>query len=209
MAERTVVTKVSNAVLYSDGTVKLENVRLSFPHIGTPQEQKNDAGDIEKSYGLVAMLPKETHVAAKDLIKKIIQDLAAKNEAKVATDKWFLADGDDKERAEYEDNYIVSASDRKNRPSARNRDGTVMTPDEADDKFYGGCWANVLIRPWYFSGKAKNGKTYPKRVCAGLVGVQFLRDDESFGEGRVNDDGVFDAVEGGGGNGFDDDDGGL
>ena len=29
------------------------------------------------------------------------------------------------------------------------------------------------------------------------------------GEGRVNDDGVFDAVEGGGGNGFDEDDGGL
>lgn len=207
MAERTVVTKVSNAVLYSDGTIKLENVRLSFPHIGTPQEQKNDAGDIEKSYGLVAMLPKKTHTAAKDLIKKVIQGICTENESKVATDKWFLANGDEKERDEYAGMFIVSASDRRNRPSARDRDGSVLTPEEADDKFYGGCWANVLIRPWFFNGKAKNGKNYPKRVPAGLVAVQFVRDDDSFGEARINDDGVFDAVDDD--SGFDEGDDGL
>lgn len=207
MAERSVVTKVTNAILYSDGTIKLENVRLSFPHIGTPQEQKNDAGEVEKSFGLVAMLPKKTHAAAKDLIKKTIQKISSDNDAKVATDKWFLADGDDKEREEYEGMFIVSASNRRNRPSARKRDGSVMTPAEADDMFYGGCWANVLIRPWYFNGKAKNGKNYPKRVLAGFVAVQFLRDDESFGEGRIDDEGVFDEVEDGN-DGFEDD-GGL
>lgn len=205
MAERTVVSKVTNAILYSDGSIKIENVRLSFPHIGTPQEQKNDAGELEKSFGLVAMLPKSTHTAAKDLIKKTIQKICTDNDAKVATDKWFLADGDEKDREEYEGMFIVSASDKRNRPSARKRDGSVMTPEQADDAFYGGCWANVLIRPWYFSGKAKNGKNYPKRVPAGLIAVQFVRDDESFGEGRIDDEGVFDSTEGD--NGFDDDSG--
>jgi hypothetical protein len=204
MAERSVVKQVKNGVLYSDGTIRIDNVRLSFPHIGTPQEQKNDAGDLEKSYGLVAMLPKETHVEIKNLIKQVILDIAKENEAKVPTDKWFLADGDEKERTEYEGMYIVSASDKRNRPSARDRKGGSLSPDEADNLFYGGCWANVLIRPWYFSGKAKNGKTYPKRIPAGIVGVQFVRDDESFGEGRIDDEGVFGAVDG---DDNDDDDG--
>ena len=207
MTERTVVTKVSNAVLYSDGSIKIENVRISFPHIGTPNEQKNDAGEIEKSYGLVAMLPKKSHSAAKDLVKKTIQKICTDNDAKVSTDKWFLADGDGKEREEYLSHFLISASDRRNRPSARHKNGSAMTPDEADDLFYGGCWANVLIRPWYFNGKAKNGKTYPKRVCAGLVAIQFHHDDEPFGEGRIDDDGVFDAVDDD--NGFTDDDDGL
>lgn len=194
MAERKVVEKVENATLYSDGTIKIENVRFSFPHIGTPQENEDDNGKKSLKYGNVAMLPKKTHVAAKNLVKSVIQKLMTDNDAKVANDKWFLADGDQKEQEEYSGYYVINASESK-RPSARKRNGEQMTPQEADDAFYGGCWGNVFIRPWYFNGKAKNGKAYPKRICAGLVAVQFVRDDEPFGEGRINDDGVFDEVD--------------
>ena len=63
-----------------------------------------------------------------------------------------------------------------------------MSPEEADESFYGGCWGNLLIRPWYFNGKAKGStKTYPKRICCGYNGVQFLKDDTPFGSGRIDD----------------------
>jgi hypothetical protein len=193
-AERTIVKKVENAVLYSDGTIRLDNVRLSFPHIGTPQENENDDGKKTFKYGVAGMLPKKTHIAAKDLCKEVIQKLMKDNDAKVATDKWFLANGDDKEQPEYAEHFIVATSESR-RPTARKRNGEVMTPQEADDAFYGGCWGNLLIRPWYFNGKAKgSSKSYPKRVCCGIVAVQFLRDDDAFGEGRVTDEGVFDAA---------------
>lgn len=202
--ERTVVKKVQDATLFSDGTIRLDNVRLSFPHIGEPQENENDDGKKQLKFGVVAMLPKKTHSAAKDLVKSVILKIIEDEETKVAVDKWFLTNGDDKEQEEYAGHFIISANETK-RPTARKRNGEVMTPEEAEETFYGGCWGNVFIRPWYFNGKAKNGKTYPKRICAGLVAVQFVRDDEPFGEGRISDDGVFDQVEGD--DGFSDDDG--
>lgn len=192
--ERTIVKKVQNAVLYSDGTIRIDGVRCSYPHIGSPQENENDDGKKTLKYGVTGMLPKKTHVAAKDLCKEVINKLMKDNDAKVATDKWFLSNGDDKEQAEYADHFIVATSESR-RPTARKRNGEVMTAEEADDAFYGGCWANILIRPWYFNGKAKGStKTYPKRICCGIVAVQFVRDDDAFGEGRVTDDGVFDEV---------------
>lgn len=204
MAQREVVTKVSNAVLYSDGTIRIDNVRASYPHLDKPYG--GDEGGQPK-YGIVAMLPKATHGAAKDLVKKCIQDLLAKNDnAKVATDKWCLKDGDQSDKDIYAEHFTISARESR-RPSVRDRKGTPMSPDEVADTIYGGCYVNVLIRLWYQDG-VKIGKGYGKRVNAGIVAVQFARDGEAFGEGRVDDEGVFDAVEVGD-DGFGDDDGGL
>lgn len=202
MAEREVVSQVANAVLYSDGTIKITDVRVSFPHLGKPRAEKNDDGVEETRWGLAAMLPKKTHKAAKDLIKAQIEKLAADNEAKVASANWFLADGDDKEQEEYAGHFIVSAGDKTRRPVTRDRKNNVIEAAAADQLFYGGCWCDILIRPWYFSGQAKNGKKYPKRVCSGLVAVKFKRDDDPFGNAIIGDDGVFDDDD----SGFDDDD---
>lgn len=203
MAEREVVSKVTNAVLYNDGTIKIENVRASYPHLGAAFKSKNDDGKEETSWGLAAMLPKATHTAAKDLVKKVITELMQKNEAKVATENWFLKNGDDKEQPEYAGHFIINASDKSRRPITRNRKNEVIEADAADQLFYGGCWVDVLIRPWYFNGVAKNGKKYPKRICAGIVSVKFRGDDEPFGDSIVGDDGVFDDDETSG-SGFDD-----
>jgi hypothetical protein len=204
-AERTIVKKVPNAILYSDGTIRLDNVRLSFPYIGAPSEDENDNGDVVKKFRTAAMLPKKTHTQAKELIKGVIEQIIKDNEAKVPKDKWFLSNGDDSEIEEYAGHFIVTANETR-RPSARNRDNSVMTPEEADEKFYGGCWASILIRPWFFDGKSKNSKkSYPKRVCNGLAAVQFVRDDDPFGQGRISDEGVFDEVDDDD-SGFDDDD---
>lgn len=209
--ERTVVKKVSNGVLYSDGTIRLDNVRLSFPFIGTPAEDEDDDGNTKKKYRLVAMLPKKTHTELKDLIKAEIQKLLTDNEAKVPNENWCLRDGDkqaegDDKKEVYAGHFTLTASETR-RVTARKRNGEVMTAEEADEAFYGGCWANVLIRLWYFNGKSKNSKkSFPKRISGGLVSVQFVRDDEPFGQGRISDEGVFEAVEDDGTDGMGGDD---
>lgn len=214
MAERTVVSKVTNAVLYSDGTIRIDKVRFSYPHCDKPMESTGDDGQKKEQYSIVAMLPKETHTAAKDLVKKVIQDVMTKADAKVGSSFWFLKDGDkeaeeDDKKELYKGHFIVKAAEKR-RPSVRKPDGSVMSEREIVDEIYGGMWGSVLIRPWYFNGKARNGKAYPKRVLSNFIACQKWKDDEPFGEGRVNDEGVFDSQDdGGSGDGLNEDDGGL
>lgn len=187
----------------SDGgkptVIKLKRVRISFPHCGEQQEQEGEDGEKSKNWGVVPMLNKTLHSAAKEACDKMIKDLLAANAtevngvkkpAKVAPENMCLVDGDSKERSEYEGHWIISAKEGKIHPTCRTRQGDlIMNDSEIDKVFYGGCFANVMIRFWYFGGtsKRKPGKTYPKRVCAGFVGIQFIEDGEPFGEGRIDD----------------------
>lgn len=192
------VKKVKNAVLLKDSKgelfIRIDNCRLAYPFLGKIKEDKDEkTGKIRSNWRLVAMLDKKTHVEAKALVKEVIEGLVAKNEAKVPKSNWFLQDGNEKEGEEMQGQFLVSASDGKVPPKIRDRKGNQIERDEAgvakiDEMFYGGCWASVLIRPWYFSGKAKNDpNTYPKRVSAGLVGALFSKDDTPFGSGRVDE----------------------
>jgi hypothetical protein len=136
------------------------------------------------------MLPKATHVAAKDAFVELMNKLMTANEVKIPPEYRCIKNGDDKDDENMHGHWLISFSEAgKNRPGARNVKGELIEGAEAiDDKFYGGCWGSVLLRPWYFNGKAKNStKTYPKRICCGYNGVQFLKDDEPFGNGRVDD----------------------
>lgn len=203
--ERKIVKQVKNARLYSDGTIFLENVRASYPHLGTPGENEDDDGNVTKKFGITGMLPKATHKEAKELVKSVIQKLITDNEAKIPNHLWFLKDGDQSEKETNQGMFLVATSETR-RPISRDRKANILEADEADELFYGGCWVNMLIRPWYFNGKAKkSNKTFPKRICASTVSVQFVRDDDPFGDGQINDDGVFDDV-GDDGDAFGDDD---
>lgn len=206
--EREVVKKVPNAVLYSDGTIRIDNVRASYPHLDKPWAGKDADGDEGKKktakYGIVGLLPKDTHKQAKDLVKQAIMDMMAANDTKVATDKWFLTDGDKGEKVEEEGHFKISARESR-RPTCRNRDKSILDKDEVAEVIYGGCYVNMLIRPWYQDG-VKVAKGYGKRINAGLVAVQFVRDGEPFGEGAIDDEGVFDDCEDDDENWGDDDD---
>lgn len=210
-----------NYVLYEDDRgntlIRIDKVRFSFPYVGTPGEDENDDGQKVKKWRAVGMLPKETHLEAKNAVKKIIEDLMKKAEAKVPVERWFLSDGDKKadEDDKYEamrNHWLVSASDGRVRPTARNAKGElILDVSKIDETFYGGCWGNILIRPWYFDGTSKKQKkALPKRIVAGLTGVQFWKDDKPFGASRIDDSDAWDSVDDGedgmeGG----DDDGGL
>lgn len=187
MATREIVSRVTNAVLYSDGMIRIDNVRASYPHLDKPWA--GEEGQAAK-YSVVSLLDKVTHKAAKDLIVKRINEILKENKTdKIAADKKFIRDGDLSAKAEYENQWTVSAREDR-RPSVRGRDNEVLTPDEILDLIYAGCYISVLIRPWF-----QNHPKFGKRVNAGLVAVRFRRDGEPFGEGRISDDDLDDYMD--------------
>lgn len=191
MANLEIKKRVDNAILYTNGMIKLENVRASYPHLHKPyagKDSKNDKGQpATPKFGIVAMLPKKTHVQAKDLIVAEMNALLALNDnAKVSRERKFCRNGDDEANESYAGFWIASAREER-RPSVRNKRGELITePDKVADMIYGGCWVSVLIRPWFQDGRT-SGAGFGKRINAGLQGVQFIRDDEPFGEGRIDD----------------------
>lgn len=193
---REIRTKVSNAVLYADGLIRIDNVRLSYPHLDAPWATEKDIKDGKKpAYGATGLMPKDTHKAAQELISKRIKEIMSDNKLeKLAADRKFIKDGDLAEKEETEGMFTVSARET-NPPKLRDRKGNVVTPEKAREMFYGGCYVNMLIRPWF-----QNHKDHGKRVNAGLVAVQFFKDGEPFGEGRISDDDVDESFES-----FDDD----
>lgn len=222
MASLTIKKQVKNCIWYNEGAIKVENVRASYPHLakkyaGKPKEgETQEQAQARAKYGIVGMLPKSTHVEAKTLIieakNAILLPFRDKegNLPKIASSKMFIRNGDEEENDSYAGHWIVSARETR-RPSVRNARGELITDlDEIAEKIYGGCWVNMLFRPWYQDG-VRTGAGYGKRMNAGLVGVQFVKDDTPFGEGSIDDTEAWgdETAKNGGksaGDGMDDDD---
>ncbi len=184
---REIKKKVKNAILYTDGTIRISGVRFSYPHLAKAYKGDDDKG--EPKFGLVGMMPKKTHEAAKKLIEERIAELLKENKVKsLASDKKFLRDGDESGKEDYEGHWTVSARETR-RPPLRDRQNNVVEPEDANEVFQPGYWGDILIRPWY------QNNSYGKRVNAGLSSVQFVRKDETFGEGRISDEDLDDTFE--------------
>jgi hypothetical protein len=205
MAKLEVAKRGKNWVLYKTGELRIDNVRGSYVHADKPYKGKNkrdDGSEAEPKFSLIGMLPKETHEEAKNAILDRIKSLLAENkDAKVAKDKRFIKDGDDSEKDEYEGHWTVSASESR-APKLRDRSGELLSRDsdmdDIRDLFQSGYWFNILIRPWY------QDNDYGKRVNAGLIGIQFVKRDKTFGEGSIDDDDAWDAVDDDGDDGMSD-----
>lgn len=193
---------------YTDGKQKFMKLsgRFSFPAFGEKKKNTDDAtGKTRENWGGVLMLPKATHAEAHSEFKKLIDNIKAttinpktgKPGVFVEPGNMCLKDGDEKEDEAMHGHWLITFSDSMRQPTIRTRTGEVMmNPAEIDKLFYGGCWGNVLLRPWYFNGKAKNDpKDYPKRISCGFTGAQFVKDDEPFGAGRVDDNDAWGAVD--------------
>lgn len=168
------------AILYADGTLFIEWVRFSYPHLDKPWKKKGDEG--KAKYSIVSLVGKKTHEAAIDLIQGRIDELLKENKIKkLKSDRLFLRDGDDAEQEEYEGFMTINAREER-RPPLRDRRNEVIDPEDAGDVFRPGFWGAVLIRPWF------QNNDWGKRVNAGLSSVQFLLKDEEFGEGRLSEE---------------------
>lgn len=170
--------------------IKLNNVRLSFPSLFRKAEFQGNAGKYEATF----LLDKSQHA---DLIAKLdaeIKDGIKANfkGAKLPSDKLCLKDGDEFEYDGYQGCMSFKASNGK-RPMVIDKDKSPLTED--DERLYAGCYVNAIVELWYQNNQ------YGKRVNANLLGVQFFKDGEPFGDGVSASEDDFDM--------FDDDDDGL
>lgn len=177
------------AILYSDGCIRIDNVRASYPHLDKPWA-KNEKD--KPKFSITGLADKEIHESTKQLCVKIINKvLADKDMGKIGGEHKFFRDGDNAGKDECEGMWLIKASENpENQPAVRNAKGQLISK-EADilKLIYPGCYVNILVRPW--GQKNEHGK----KVNANLVAVQFARDGERFGEAALDDDGVFDELE--------------
>jgi hypothetical protein len=187
------IKKVANAALLKKGDqyfIRVSNVRLSYPHLDKPYKKEGDQGVAK--YGVVGLLPKDTHGAARKLINEEIERVMKDNKVKaLAADKKFLRDGDESDKEEHEGHWTLSAREERRPILKEYADGelTIVEPEDAKETFYGGCWGSLLIRPWFQNNK------FGKRVNAGLTAVTKKADDDSFGEGRIAEEDVDEAFD--------------
>ncbi len=160
-------------------SLKLKNVRLSFPDLFVPRPFK--AGDVPKF--------KATFLIAKDdpQIKEIEAAIKAVAEAKWGKkadailksirnnpNKFCFQDGDTKEYDGYAGCMALSANN-KARPLVIDRDKSPLTQE--DGKPYAGCYVAATLELFAYDNSG-NG------ISASLGGVQFYRDGDNFAGGK-------------------------
>jgi len=188
---------MSKIKINEDGTIKIMDVRLSYPHIFTPFQTEEDAAKGKKpKFSGKFIMPESTHgKEIEQLQRHLVQLQKDWFKVRLPGTNLFLKKGEDLAKPEYEGAYVVSASES----IAPQVVGKKREPlKESDDLVYGGCIVHVLIRPW------KQDNKYGKKINANLIGVQYAGPGERFGQARPDINEHFDA-EGGDDSGFDED----
>ena len=163
--------------------IKLQNVRISFPNLF----QKAVFNGEETKYEATFLISKESQAEQIKVLKEAIAEKLRVDlkGAKLPADKICLKDGDDFAYEGYADSWSIKASSKK-RPLVIDRDRSPLTED--DERIYAGCYVNAIIEIW-----AQNN-AYGKRINANLMGVQFVKDGQPFGDGASLRADEFDVV---------------
>lgn len=179
----------------------LRNVRLSFPALWQPQRSPNPEADKGKkpTYGAHLIVEDSSQ---REAIKRLLGQLAFQawgDNAQqmlgslVSQGRVSFKDGNTKTDANgqpldgYAGYWFCSARSTA-RPTVVNGDRTPLT--EADGKPYSGCYVNAKVRFW-----VQQGGQYGRRINCQLQGVQFAKDGEAFGGGRVASPDEFDTLD--------------
>ncbi len=77
--------------------------------------------------------------------------------------------------------YAIAANNKK-RPTLVDRDKTSLTPDEAEQRLYAGCYVDAFINFWIQDNQ------FGEAIRCSLQAVRFREDGEEFGSGGVDPD---------------------
>lgn len=172
------------------GELKLENVRLSFPHLFKPKESVKDG---PKKYRANFLIDPETKSGKRNLknyekvFEEIEDDVWGKNGVKFKPDRIPLSEGIDHEDKEgnvrdgYDGMMVIKATNNR-RPQVIDRHKDPIS--EEDGVIYAGCYVNAILNLWGNKDKDKGGNG----IFATLEGVQFVKDGERFAAGGLRDD---------------------
>lgn len=168
--------------------LKLNNVRLSFPSLFKRAVFDGKDGKFEATL----LIDKKSQSSLVDKVETAMQAFLIEkfgSAAKIpkSLKRTCFSDGDTKDYEGYEGQMAFKGTSN-GRPTVINRDKTPVA--EGDNVMYAGCYVNAIVDFWY-SDHAKGGK----QCLANLLGVQFVREGESFSAaaGDCTDD--FDEVE--------------
>lgn len=194
---RTVVKSAKNskgqviAKLYSDGTILISDVRISYPHIDK-MWRKNEKDTL--AYSATGILPVATHQPAIDLLVEVCDDIIKeRNKGKdIKDDAKFIRDGKPTKKPEYAGAWIV-ASRETEKPTVLHPDKSEMeTPEEIKREIKAGFYTDLLVQPWWQDNE------HGQRINASLRAVRLRREGPLIAEGGISKD---DAI-----SSFDDDD---
>jgi len=149
--------------------IRINNARLSFPSLFKKASFDGKEGKYE-----VSLLFPKTDTKTYETIIAAIEEAKKDSKVKAGSDKYFIKDGDNIDYDGYEGMWVVKASNMK-RPIVINKDKTPIT--EEDGIVYAGCYVNAIIESWV------QNNNYGKRVNANLLGIQFVKDGDAFGDG--------------------------
>lgn len=177
------------------GEVILQDVRLSFAHIFEPSADstnKKTGETIKGSYQARFLMEKGTEQTKKNMaaLKRAGAEAKTKkwgseeNWKKLKSDRVCVRDGDEEEWDGYEGSFYVAGSNR-NRPTVitnrKDKDGLWIEVEPGQKNSpYSGCYVNAVVRLWVQDNE------YGRRLNCSIEVVQFRRDGEAFGAGRVD-----------------------
>lgn len=180
-----------------ESSVTLTNVRLSFPKLIKAETFKGQDGkDSKPKFSAAFLIPKsDTETVA--TIKKIMmatavakwgpEDGPVELKRLFGQNKTCLIDGDDASYDGYAGHFALRTSATAEYPPTLvdeyAHEMTRENPASAS-KFYAGCYVNAIVRFWAQGVESGFGK----RLNASLGAVQFARDGEAFGAGKVSAD---------------------
>lgn len=197
MAGLVIAKQVKNCIVYTNGSLRIDNVKLSYPHLDVkyskPDPKTGNTPD--PKYTSVFLMEKKTHGEAYELIEEQIKLVEKEAKIKVAFDDWFMRDGDRTRKEENEGRWTINASEQRN-VILRDVNGNLLRnvkgelvgvehTNELKEIFYPGAIVSAMIRPW-----AQNN-THGKKINAGLIAVKFMKDGDRLGAEMMTDDGVW------------------
>ncbi|MEE9356600.1 MAG: ssDNA-binding protein [Methylococcaceae bacterium] len=162
--------------------ITLHPVRLAFPDLWEPTAFKPGQ---PLQFSATFLIPKGSN---NDMLvnQTILACAAAKwgvnatnviNSVKTSNQTFCYQDGDLKQNLDGYAGHMALSSKNKKQPTIVDIDTTMLT--EKSGKPYAGCY--VLAKVGIWAQQNENGKA----MRASLLGVQFLKDGDSFTAGRV------------------------
>lgn len=166
-------------------TIKLRNVRLSFPDLFTARLNPNAAPGAKPKFGASFLLDKKIHATQIAEIKRAVDTLLKEKKWAPATVKSVpMVEASSKINSKtgeaydgYDENTMVVSSNHTKRPGIFDTDGSPLV--ESDGKPYGGCYVHANVDIYAYDKIAQHGR----RICCSLRAVQFARDGDPFGGG--------------------------
>lgn len=185
-----------------DLRVRLDNVRLSWPSIAEPRPQKNDDGTEKAPKYMADFILTPDHPAwirYHHVVNQVAemkwpgksQGILQMLQMERRNRKWGW--GQEKIQKSTMQPYpsyvgmVFIGAQSERMPQIFDADGNLIPPTntmackELARRMYGGCRVNAVVKPWGW-----NNKQGGSGISNDFLAIQFLADDEPFGEGQTD-----------------------